>query len=107
MKMQKKKISIKELVKKGRVSQSKINKYALNEVIIPSKKNYSVILGLNPSQGARSPSLWNKAYGYFDIDSEMIPIDIDENNFSALAFSASVAKPPKYLLRSTWRSLTL
>ena len=65
-------------------SQSKINKYALNEVIIPSKKNYSVILGLNPSQGARSPSLWNKAYGYFDIDSEMIPIDIDENNFSAL-----------------------
>ena len=65
-------------------SQSKINEYALNEVIIPNMKNYSVILGLNPSQGARSPSLWNKAYNFFDIDSEMIPIDIDENNFSAL-----------------------
>ncbi len=65
-------------------SQSKVNKYALNDVIFPSKDSYSVILGLNPSQGARSPSLWNKAYDYFDIDSDMIPVDVDENNFSAL-----------------------
>ena len=65
-------------------SQYKVNKYALNDVIFPSKKDYSVILGLNPSKGARSPSLWNKAYDYFNIDSEMIPIDIDEDNFSAL-----------------------
>ncbi len=65
-------------------SQYKVNRYALNDVIFPSKKYYSVILGLNPSKGARSPSLWNKAYDYFNIDSEMIPIDIDEDNFSAL-----------------------
>ena len=42
---------------------------------------YSAIIGFNPSQGARSPALWNKAYDHLKIKGEMIPIDI-ENEFS-------------------------
>ena len=58
-----------------------INKFASNKVEIPNKESYSVILGLNPSQGARSPKLWNSAYSNFSISSKMIPIDVVADNF--------------------------
>lgn len=64
--------------------QKQINKLSSNDVKLPKKYSYSVILGLNPSQGARSPSLWNSAYSEFGIDAEMIPIDVTPANFSNL-----------------------
>ena len=41
-----------------------------------SKDEYSAILGLKPSKGARSPKLWNKVYRYLKSKKKMIPIDI-------------------------------
>ena len=37
---------------------------------------YSLIIGLSPSKGARSPKLWNRAYKNFEIDCEMRPLDV-------------------------------
>jgi len=37
---------------------------------------YSLIIGLSPSKGARSPKLWNRAYKKFKIGCEMRPLDI-------------------------------
>ena len=59
-----------------------INKYSENNIRIPEKDLYSVILGLNPSKGARSPKLWNSAYDFFKISAEMIPIDVKTSNFN-------------------------
>ena len=39
-------------------------------------KKYTAILGLKPSQGARSPKLWNKVYKKISSVERMIPIDI-------------------------------
>ena len=66
--------------------EREINKYCLNSVSLPNTEKYSAILGLNPSKGARSPKLWNKAYSYLKISAEMIPIDIPEKNFEKLLF---------------------
>ena len=38
---------------------------------------FSAIIGLNPSKGARSPKIWNKAYKSYSINSSMIAIDIE------------------------------
>lgn len=44
-------------------------------------KNYTLILGENPSKGARSPILWNKTYSELKIDQKMYPRDIQLKNF--------------------------
>tara|TARA_Y100001968_G_scaffold324195_1_gene363063 strand:- start:1611 stop:2447 length:837 start_codon:yes stop_codon:yes gene_type:complete len=41
---------------------------------------YSAIIGLNPSKGARSPELWEKAYQSYSIKSSMIAIDIENKD---------------------------
>ena len=43
--------------------------------------NYTLILGENPSKGARSPLLWNKTYEHFKINQKMYPRDIPLNSF--------------------------
>ena len=43
--------------------------------------NYTLILGENPSKGARSPLLWNKTYKHFKINQKMYPRDIPLNSF--------------------------
>ena len=40
---------------------------------------YTVIIGAKPSQGARSPKLWNKAYDYEGMKIQMIPLDVRED----------------------------
>jgi len=37
---------------------------------------YSLIIGLSPSKGARSPLLWNRAFKKYNIDCLMTPLDI-------------------------------
>ena len=44
-------------------------------------ENYTLILGENPSKGARSPVLWNKTYSHFNISQKMYPKDIALNEF--------------------------
>ena len=41
----------------------------------------TLILGENPSKGARSPILWNKTYSELKIDQKMYPRDIQLKNF--------------------------
>ena len=43
--------------------------------------NYTLILGENPSKGARSPLLWNKTYKHFKINQKMYPRDIPLDSF--------------------------
>jgi len=55
------------------------NKIKLNE-----KKKFSLIIGYNPSQGARSPKLWNRAYKKLKIFKKMYPADVDRKNLQRL-----------------------
>jgi shikimate dehydrogenase len=49
---------------------------AENAIVYPDGRLFAVILGANPSQGARSPGLWNAAFRAHGLDAEMLPIDI-------------------------------
>ena len=51
------------------------NKVSLNE-----KNFYTLIIGLNPSQGARSPRLWNKVYKKKKSNCRMYPADVSLKN---------------------------
>ena len=53
-----------------------INKIISNKVI-SDKEKYALMIGLNPSKGARSPSLWNKFFNQSGIDAEMYPADLE------------------------------
>ncbi len=44
----------------------------------------AVIIGRTPSQGARSPLLWNAAFERLGIDAEMLPIDVDAGGLPEL-----------------------
>lgn len=61
---------------------SSLNELVENEVPQLKTETYTAILGLTPSKGARSPILWNKAFEGLEIDSQMIPLDIKEENLS-------------------------
>jgi len=41
---------------------------------------YSAIIGINPSKGARSPILWNKAFKYFGYKIKMRAIDVEKED---------------------------
>tara|TARA_A100001011_G_scaffold367461_2_gene420903 strand:+ start:471 stop:1301 length:831 start_codon:yes stop_codon:yes gene_type:complete len=43
-------------------------------------KKYAAIIGLNPSKGARSPKLWNKAFSMLNLETKMICIDINSKD---------------------------
>ena len=58
---------------------NEIKKFINNDVNFISKK-YSLILGLSPSLGARSPKLWNELYKKMKIDCMMYPADITKKN---------------------------
>ena len=45
---------------------------------------YSVIIGMKPSHGARSPKLWNKVYTFEGKNIRMVPLDVKENNLKYL-----------------------
>ena len=61
-----------------------LNNYIENEVKEKNLDFYSVILGSKPSQGARSPTLWNKVYRFEQKKIRMIPLDVKEENLKAL-----------------------
>jgi shikimate dehydrogenase len=49
-----------------------------------SKKNYTVIIGSNPSKTARSPILWNYFFKKTKEEMEMIPIDTTKKNIKKI-----------------------
>ena len=59
----------------------KINSIISNNFILNHEK-YAAILGESPSKGARSPILWNRAFKKLNLNAEMVPLDIAEDNLS-------------------------
>ena len=55
-----------------------------NHIDLDQYARYAAILGRNPSQGARSPLLWNAVFQEMGADAEMVPMDVSEENLSAL-----------------------
>jgi shikimate dehydrogenase len=53
---------------------------------------FSVIIGLHPSRGARSPTLWNAAYKKMNMSSVMIPIDVTEKKLEQLLSRLKLSK---------------
>lgn len=53
-----------------------LSQLVTNELPTRLPKTVAFIVGSNPSQGARSPKLWNAAFKACDIDGEMYPLDV-------------------------------
>ncbi len=61
-----------------------INKIINNKITFNFDSSFSVIIGLEPSKGARSPILWNAAYEKFGLDINMHPLDVSEDSLEDL-----------------------
>ena len=57
-----------------------------NNINLEDGNKFAAIIGLNPSNGARSPLLWNAAYSYYNDDTRMLPIDVTANNLAKLLY---------------------
>ena len=55
-----------------------------NDLSEQSLDYFSVILGINPSKGARSPTLWNKVYEREKKNIKMVPLDVKPKNIEAV-----------------------
>ena len=55
-----------------------------NSPEIPSKTQFAAIIGESPSQGARSPRLWNLAYRSLGVHTTMYPFDVSPDNLESL-----------------------
>ncbi len=56
-----------------------LNAIIENEVNESNLDFYTVIIGTKPSQGARSPKLWNRVYEYEQKRIRMVPLDVRED----------------------------
>lgn len=57
---------------------------AENTLNYPDGRTYAAILGTTPSNGARSPVLWNAAFRRHGVSAAMLPIDVQPERFMAL-----------------------
>ena len=55
-----------------------------NDLSLFSLDYFSVILGINPSKGARSPLLWNKVYEREGKNIKMVPLDVRPEKIKAV-----------------------
>ncbi len=60
------------------------NKFLSNKIKETYKNKFACIIGSNPSSGARSPKLWNKAFKRLKMSLSMIPFDVKEKNLEKL-----------------------
>ncbi len=58
--------------------------YISNPLNIALGQRFAAILGANPSQGARSPALWNAAFATHGGNETMVPMDVGGENLVAL-----------------------
>ena len=64
---------------------SDIRKIISNKIILDKeKKKYSLIIGEEPSKGARSPKLWNRAYKIHKISNRMYTADVKKKRIKKL-----------------------
>lgn len=63
-----------------------------NKVNIKKGSKFAFIVGKNPSSGARSPALWNRAYKFFRNNSKMYPADVNEKELKKFIFSLKKEK---------------
>ena len=61
-----------------------INDFLDNSLSLSASEIYAGILGANPSQGARSPILWNNAFKAHGLNRAMYPMDVSTNNLFRL-----------------------
>ena len=61
-----------------------LNQLINNAIHEQELDNFSVIIGSNPSQGARSPILWNKVYKEERNNTLMLPLDVSEDRLPDL-----------------------
>ena len=63
----------------------KIIKFIKNKKLnISNKEKFVAIIGGNPSNGARSPKLWNRVYKYINKKIKMYPLDVSNKNVNKL-----------------------
>ena len=72
-----------------------LNTIIENEIRESDLDFYSVIIGTKPSQGARSPKLWNRIYDYEEKRARMLPLDVREENLEEVF---NYLKKDKYCL---------
>ena len=70
-------------------------KYVDNKITIKKNQKFALIIGSQPSKGARSPSLWNRAYKKLGIKGKMYPADVNEKKLGK--FINALKKNKKFL----------
>ena len=84
-----------------------LNPLIENNISASNLDFYTVIIGKKPSQGARSPKLWNKVYDYEGKKAQMIPLDVREDKLEQVfnylkedkqCFGGAVAIPYKEII---------
>ena len=61
-----------------------LNNFIENKIEDANLDFYTVIIGAKPSQGARSPKLWNKVYSLEQKKVQMIPLDVKAEKLADL-----------------------
>ena len=64
--------------------QNRLGNYCTNVLPTISTQKFAAIFGESPSKGARSPTLWNRAFNKLNIDAYMIPVDVKVGAFNDL-----------------------
>ena len=64
--------------------EDKVNSLITNKICLQDLREFSFIIGANPSKGARSPLLWNKVYKAQGRHTRMLPLDVEEANLEKL-----------------------
>lgn len=62
----------------------KISDIILNKIIFNSEDKFAAIIGTNPSNGAKSPILWNRVYKKQSKKTKMLCLDVEPKNFVKL-----------------------
>ena len=63
-----------------------------NNIDLNENQNFTAIIGVNPSKGARSPLLWNYVFEKNNINCRMHCFDVNENNIEKLILSLTKNK---------------
>lgn len=61
-----------------------INKLTTNDINVDFNNKYAFIVGVNPSEGARSPLLWNAVFSTIGSDMRMFSFDVANENLELL-----------------------
>ena len=77
--------------------KSDLHKYIANagSIDLGATEFYAAILGSAPSKGARSPTLWNRAFAALGIPALMHPMDVSHENLPVLV--DALRRDPRFL----------